>query len=147
MYVCSFWYYIAIGNTFVANRVLILYILATYSFTARQLLPIIRRTLFQTATSGKATFRQRSFGQPTRQTHPEIMQEGERKFIGKYSEQPTNTLYSPSICSVKNDIAVTPGISAMEYDLRRTKLMMAIPENSVVVSPGYRTRYMSNRVL
>ncbi|CAI2187438.1 11644_t:CDS:10 [Funneliformis geosporum] len=61
----------------------------------------------------------RFYGQPTAETHPHLMKPGE----------------------------TTPGISAVEYELRRTKLMNKLPENSVAISLGYRTRYMSNKVL
>ncbi|ORY96526.1 peptidase M24, structural domain-containing protein [Syncephalastrum racemosum] len=60
----------------------------------------------------------RSFGQPTPETHPELMVKGE----------------------------VTPGFVTAEYESRRSKLMQALPEGSVVISPGYTTRYMSNNV-
>jgi len=41
---------------------------------------------------------------------------------------------------------VTPGITAIEYEFRRARLMSMLPENSVAISLGYRTRYMSNKV-
>ncbi|CAJ0635192.1 7968_t:CDS:2, partial [Entrophospora sp. SA101] len=61
----------------------------------------------------------KTYGQPTHETHPHIMKSGE----------------------------VTPGISAAEYELRRALLIEKLPENSVAISLGYRTRYMSNKVL
>ncbi|CAG8580392.1 17802_t:CDS:10 [Funneliformis caledonium] len=67
----------------------------------------------------------RYYGQPTADTHPHLMKPGER-FLLK--------------------LKVTPGISAIEYELRRTRLMKKLPENSVAISLGYRTRYMSNKV-
>ncbi|KAF0436943.1 peptidase M24 [Gigaspora margarita] len=60
----------------------------------------------------------RIFGQPTPETHPHLMKPGE----------------------------LTPGIAALEYELRRAKLMDRLSENSVVISLGYRMRYMSNKV-
>ncbi|CAG8723280.1 316_t:CDS:10, partial [Acaulospora morrowiae] len=52
----------------------------------------------------------RTFGQPTPETHPHLMKPGE----------------------------VTPGILAMEYELRRALLMERLPENSIAISLGYR---------
>ncbi|RUP44255.1 peptidase M24, structural domain-containing protein [Jimgerdemannia flammicorona] len=85
---------------------------------ATRAFPVLKRPLFQQTNPSKPIFKQEAFGQPTWKTHPNIMQKGE----------------------------ITPGISAMEYDLRRTKLLMSLPSDSVVVLPGYLTRYMSNRV-
>ncbi|CAG8447958.1 2185_t:CDS:10 [Scutellospora calospora] len=61
----------------------------------------------------------RSFGQPTPETHPHLMKPGE----------------------------TTPGIKAVEYELRRAMLMDRLSENSVAVSLGYRMRYMSNKAM
>ncbi|CAG8494085.1 3064_t:CDS:10 [Gigaspora rosea] len=61
----------------------------------------------------------RIFGQPTPETHPHLMKPGE----------------------------LTPGIAALEYELRRAKLMDRLSENSVVISLGYRMRYMSNKAM
>lgn len=44
-------------------------------------------------------------------------------------------------------LKVTPGITATEYEFRRARLMNMLPENSVAIALGYRTRYMSNKVL
>ncbi|KAL1917293.1 uncharacterized protein VTP21DRAFT_4949 [Calcarisporiella thermophila] len=71
-----------------------------------------------TKASGKSERKQRLYGQPVPETHPHMMKRGE----------------------------ITPGIPAIEYELRRSKLMSLLPENSVVISLGYRTRYMSNNV-
>ncbi|CAB4400223.1 unnamed protein product [Rhizophagus irregularis] len=60
----------------------------------------------------------RLYGQPTAKTHPHLMKPGE----------------------------VTPGITATEYEFRRARLMNMLPENSVAIALGYRTRYMSNKV-
>ncbi|GAB5592346.1 aminopeptidase [Umbelopsis nana] len=60
----------------------------------------------------------RSYGQPVFETHPYALQKNE----------------------------VTPGVTALEYELRRTALMNSLPEGSLVISLGYRTRYMSNNV-
>ncbi|CAO3662385.1 unnamed protein product [Umbelopsis ramanniana] len=60
----------------------------------------------------------RSYGQPVFETHPYAIEKNE----------------------------LTPGISALEYELRRTELMNSLHEGSLVISLGYRTRYMSNNV-
>ncbi|KAI8584408.1 hypothetical protein K450DRAFT_219728 [Umbelopsis ramanniana AG] len=60
----------------------------------------------------------RSYGQPVFETHPYALEKNE----------------------------LTPGVSALEYELRRTALMNSLHEGSLVVSLGYRTRYMSNNV-
>ncbi|GAN00672.1 peptidase M24 [Mucor ambiguus] len=60
----------------------------------------------------------RSFGQPTPMTHPNIMNKGE----------------------------VTPGLSASEFETRRSNLIKSLPEGSTVVSVGYSTRYMTNNI-
>jgi intermediate cleaving peptidase 55 len=60
----------------------------------------------------------RSFGQPTPVTHPNIMKKGE----------------------------VTPGLSANEFETRRSNLMKSLPDGSTVVSVGYSTRYMTNNI-
>ncbi|CAG8462887.1 1749_t:CDS:10 [Ambispora leptoticha] len=57
------------------------------------------------------TLTSRRYGQPTPMTHPHLLKRGE----------------------------LTPGISAIEYELRRTRLMKSFPYNSVAVSLGYRT--------
>ncbi|KAI9206845.1 peptidase M24, structural domain-containing protein [Polychytrium aggregatum] len=56
--------------------------------------------------------------QPTPSTHPHLMKPGE----------------------------VTPGISELEYELRRAKLMSECPDGSVVVVAGYGLRYMTNGI-
>ncbi|KAJ2963844.1 hypothetical protein NQZ79_g1082 [Umbelopsis isabellina] len=60
----------------------------------------------------------RSYGQPVFETHPYSIEKNE----------------------------VTPGVTALEYELRRTALMNSLHEGSLVLSLGYRTRYMSNNV-
>ncbi|KAG9301938.1 hypothetical protein G9A89_020982 [Geosiphon pyriformis] len=60
----------------------------------------------------------RRYGQPTFMTHPHLIKRSE----------------------------ITPGISSVEYELRRTHLLESLPTNSVAISLGYRTRYMSNKV-
>ncbi|KAF9994138.1 hypothetical protein BGZ79_001137 [Entomortierella chlamydospora] len=41
---------------------------------------------------------------------------------------------------------VTPGISASEYELRRTILMQGLPKGSIVISTSHRTRFMTNNI-
>ncbi|RHZ79599.1 hypothetical protein Glove_143g30 [Diversispora epigaea] len=85
-------------------------------FHIRTCFKICKRSFSTPATLTPAE--SRLFGQPTPKTHPHLMKPGE----------------------------ITPGISAIEYELRRTTLMKKLPENSVAISLGYRTRYMSNKV-
>ncbi|CAG8456527.1 9122_t:CDS:10 [Diversispora eburnea] len=85
-------------------------------FHIRTCFKICKRSFSTPATLTPAE--SRLFGQPTPKTHPHLMKPGE----------------------------ITPGISAIEYELRRTTLMNKLPENSVAISLGYRTRYMSNKV-
>ncbi|KAI8346437.1 peptidase M24, structural domain-containing protein [Mortierella sp. GBAus27b] len=58
------------------------------------------------------------FGQPTWMTHPHLMKEGE----------------------------ITPGISATEYELRRSILMQGLPTGSIVILSSHRTRFMTNNI-
>ncbi|ORX92278.1 hypothetical protein K493DRAFT_44579 [Basidiobolus meristosporus CBS 931.73] len=60
----------------------------------------------------------RSLGQPSPETHPYLMKEDE----------------------------ITPGISKVEYELRRTKLITSLPEKSKVILFGHRLRYMSHKI-
>ncbi|KAF8929110.1 hypothetical protein BGZ47_001270, partial [Haplosporangium gracile] len=58
------------------------------------------------------------YGQPTWMTHPHLMKEGE----------------------------ITPGLSAQEFELRRTLLMQSLPKGSIVISTSHRTRFMTNNI-
>ncbi|KAF9932149.1 hypothetical protein FBU30_008836 [Linnemannia zychae] len=58
------------------------------------------------------------YGQPTWMTHPHLMKEGE----------------------------ITPGLTALEYEIRRTSLMQSLPKGSIVISTSYRTRFMTNNI-
>ncbi|KAI8601280.1 peptidase M24 [Dissophora ornata] len=58
------------------------------------------------------------YGQPTWMTHPHLMNQGE----------------------------ITPGLTAAEYELRRTLLMESLPKGSVVISTSHRTRFMTNNI-
>ncbi|KAG0373371.1 hypothetical protein BGX24_011799 [Mortierella sp. AD032] len=58
------------------------------------------------------------YGQPTWMTHPHLMKEGE----------------------------ITPGLSAQEFELRRTLLMQGLPKGSMVISTSHRTRFMTNNI-
>jgi len=42
---------------------------------------------------------------------------------------------------------VTPGISALEYEARRTALMNMIPEGGIVILQGNKLRYSSGVIL
>ncbi|KAG0045961.1 hypothetical protein BGZ83_008835 [Gryganskiella cystojenkinii] len=77
------------------------------------------RSLFSTnASSQKETAPTAQYGQPTWMTHPHLMKQGE----------------------------ITPGLSAAEYELRRTLLMESLPENSIVVATSHKTRFMTNNI-
>ncbi|KAG0255763.1 hypothetical protein BG011_004943 [Mortierella polycephala] len=41
---------------------------------------------------------------------------------------------------------ITPGLSAAEYEVRRTMLMKSLPKSSVVISTSHKTRYMTNNI-
>ncbi|KAF9348724.1 hypothetical protein BGX26_012879 [Mortierella sp. AD094] len=41
---------------------------------------------------------------------------------------------------------VTPGISASEYEIRRSILMQGLPKGSIVISTSHRTRFMTNNI-
>ncbi|CAO3631057.1 unnamed protein product [Cunninghamella blakesleeana] len=41
---------------------------------------------------------------------------------------------------------VTPGLPAIEYERRRSKLMSTLPQGSIVIATGYGIRYMTNNI-
>jgi intermediate cleaving peptidase 55 len=41
---------------------------------------------------------------------------------------------------------VTPGFTFQDFESRRSHLMKSLPEDSVVISLGYSTRYMTNNI-
>lgn len=41
---------------------------------------------------------------------------------------------------------VTPGFNFQDFESRRSNLMKSLPEDSVVISVGYSTRYMTNNI-
>ncbi|EJD54152.1 Creatinase/aminopeptidase [Auricularia subglabra TFB-10046 SS5] len=66
-----------------------------------------------------ATVKPAPFGQPRPETHPHLLKPGE----------------------------ITPGIQAAEYEARRTRLMDALPSNSVVVAVAAPVKYMSGSAM
>ncbi|KAG0303728.1 Xaa-Pro aminopeptidase 3 [Dissophora globulifera] len=75
-------------------------------------------SFFSSATKAKQVKAVPQYGQPTWMTHPHLMKQGE----------------------------ITPGLTATEYELRRTLLMESLPKGSIVISTSYRTRYMTNNI-
>lgn len=47
---------------------------------------------------------------------------------------------------IGKSLIVTPGLSASEFETRRSNLIKSLPEGSTVVSVGYSTRYMTNNI-
>ncbi|KAI1315282.1 hypothetical protein EDD11_001014 [Mortierella claussenii] len=93
------------------------------SSAARMAAGTIQRTFSASSFSTSAVdYRQfkmaPQYGQPTWMTHSHLMKEGE----------------------------ITPGMSAKEYELRRTILMESLPKGSIVISTSHRTRFMSNNI-
>jgi intermediate cleaving peptidase 55 len=76
----------------------------------------------------------RSFGQPTFQTHPNIMKKGQ----GTYKMTGIFVFLTLSI--------VTPGFNKSEFETRRAILMKSLPQDSVVVVLGNSIRYMTNNI-
>lgn len=63
------------------------------------------------------------FGQPLHETHPHILKSGQRMYV---LQDCTDHLLMPSTI-------VTPGITALEYAERRTKLANSLPRNALAV--------------
>ena len=77
------------------------------------------------------------FGQPLHETHPHLLQAGERK-LESCSWEKTAPL--------TNTNAVTPGITALEYSQRRTKLAAQLPANAIAVVAASDTVYRTGHV-
>ena len=90
------------------------------------------------ATSSSISAADLQFGQPLHETHPHILNVGERELI--------------SICILLHsitdniEILVTPGIPALEYARRRTALAQQLPANSIAVVAAARVKYKSGAV-
>lgn len=78
------------------------------------------------------------FGQPLHETHPHLLKSGERKLV---------TLISPYAESLaKAFIKVTPGITALEYAQRRSKLASKLPRNAIAIISASDVKFRSNAV-
>ena len=76
------------------------------------------------------------FGQPLHETHPHLLEAGEGRldlFVGKDRQ-------------LTGAHAVTPGISALEYVQRRTKLAGHLPDNAIAVVAASETVYRTGHV-
>ena len=76
------------------------------------------------------------FGQPLHETHPHLLQTGEREIVLSASSSVTN-----AVCSI-----VTPGITALEYAQRRTKLASKLPHNGIAIIASSNIKYRSGAV-
>ena len=77
------------------------------------------------------------FGQPVHETHPHLLKAGERKLV------------TFEICKCLADsprLAVTRGITALEYAQRRSKLAAKLPKNSFALLAASEVKYRSGAV-
>lgn len=77
------------------------------------------------------------FGQPVHETHPHLLEAGERKLIAF------------DLCNDLTDIphlAVTRGITALEYAQRRSNLAAKLPKNSFALLAASEVKYRSGSV-
>src|SRR5579862_1997697 len=78
------------------------------------------------------------FGQPLHETHSHLLGFGERKSLVVSHGNP---------CHIDIDrIAVTPGISAAEYAVRRAKLASRLPDKAIAVLASSDIKYRSGAV-
>ena len=76
-----------------------------------------------------------SFGQPVHETHPHLLQAGERTVF--------------PLCLVPISLtpcSVTPGITALEYAERRSKLAAKLPERAIAIVVASDTKYRAGNV-
>lgn len=78
------------------------------------------------------------FGQPLHETHPHLLKAGERKFFILIS--PRTKLLTDAI------VKVTPGITALEYAQRRSKLASKLPRNAIAIIFASDVKFRSNAV-
>jgi intermediate cleaving peptidase 55 len=89
------------------------------------------------------------FGQPVHETHPHILEAGEREWDTTRS---TSTSTQPPSCEMEwhadtlDPLKVTPGITAQEYADRRSALAQSLPEGSVAVLRAASLQYKSGAV-
>jgi Aminopeptidase P, N-terminal domain len=78
------------------------------------------------------------FGQPLHETHSHLLEFGERKSMVVSYGNP---------CHIDAEqIAVTPGISAVEYAVRRAKLASHLPDKAIAVLASSDIKYRSGAV-
>ena len=76
------------------------------------------------------------FGQPLHETHPHLLKAGERKLSHhSHLRHRENNLYP-----------VTPGITALEYAQRRSKLARKLPKNAIAILAASEIKYRSGAV-
>jgi len=81
----------------------------------------------------------RTYGQPLPHTHPHLFPL--RDAVGSPVLDPSgNVIPTP-------ELELTPGISALEYEERRKRLMKRLPEGSIVVATAGRVKCMSANIL
>lgn len=102
------------------------------SFRHRTSAPIPQARCVSTAASDL------EFGQPLHETHPHLLKAGERAFgilISLYAELLAEALF-----------IVTPGITALEYAQRRSKLSSKLPRNAIAIISASDVKFRSNAV-
>ena len=77
------------------------------------------------------------FGQPVHETHPHLLEAGERKLIAFELRKD----FADS-----SRIAVTRGITALEYAQRRSNLAAKLPKNSFALLAASEVKYRSGSV-
>lgn len=78
------------------------------------------------------------FGQPLHETHPHLLKAGERKIAG------LNILQR--ITAHEECLTVTPGVTAVEYAQRRSKLASKLPKNAIAIVVASDLKYRSGVV-
>ncbi|KAF9962566.1 hypothetical protein BGZ65_008808 [Modicella reniformis] len=113
--------------------------------TTRSIPSVIRPTSLSRMTAGStfwpstgSSVQQSSYSFST----SSIMATGHVKFATQYG-QPTWMTHS----HLMNQGEITPGITATEYELRRSNLMQSLPKGSIVILTSHRTRFMTNNIL
>lgn len=76
------------------------------------------------------------FGQPLHETHPHILKAGERKLKHRLYTDTADMLFA----------LVTPGITALEYAQRRSKLAAKLPKDAIAILAASEIKYRSGAV-
>ena len=98
-----------------------------------QRLPIHGRHGYATAVAAAEL----QFGQPVHETHPHLLEPGERQCV------PIST---SGILTKTISLPVTPGITALEYAQRRSRLAAKLPQNSIAILAASELKYRSGAV-